>query len=132
MALIFLKNTMYMCTIPLPKLYNLEKRKIHITHHRTLNGIYACILLRSCCLPIGFFFLKVPKKLACPGMSPAPHPLTVLPQKCWFCSFHAVFVHFIQIILPQVDPIWETLLLVDILDETHWSNEHSVAHHIVA
>ena len=45
----------------------------------------------------------LPEKLACPP--------TVLTQKCQFCHFHAVFGHFVQIILPLVDPNWETLII---------------------
>ena len=43
-TMVFFKNTMYMCTIPLIKLSNFRKRKMHITHHCTPNVIYACIL----------------------------------------------------------------------------------------
>ena len=39
---------MYMHTIPLIKLWNFRKRKIHITHHRTPYVIYMCILLHTC------------------------------------------------------------------------------------
>ena len=38
-----------------------------------------------------------------------PHVPYFLPQKCWFCNFHAVFGYFAQIFLSQVEPIWETL-----------------------
>ena len=35
--------------------------------------------------------LPLPKKFAYPCISP-----TVLPPKCWFCNFYAVFGHFAQ------------------------------------
>ena len=59
--------------------------------------------------PTGFFLVggspTLPKKLDC-----SPHvPLTVLTQKCQICNFHAVFDHFVQTVLPPVDPILETL-----------------------
>ena len=44
------------------------------------------------------------------------YPPTVLPQKCWFCNFHAVFGHIAQIVTPQVDPIWETLNSVSVFE----------------
>ena len=34
--------------IPLTKLYNFRKRRIHIAHHRTPTSIYACILPNVC------------------------------------------------------------------------------------
>ena len=37
-----------MSIIPLIKLQNFRKRKIHIAHHRTSNNIYACILPHVC------------------------------------------------------------------------------------
>ena len=45
--------------------------------------------------------------LLVPPMSPS----LFWPQKCWFCSFHAVYRHFAQIVpsLP-VYPTWGTLL----------------------
>ena len=44
-------------------------------------------------LLVFFFWIPpLPKKLTCAPM--LPH--TVLPPKCWFCNFHAVFVHFGQ------------------------------------
>ena len=47
----------------------------------------------------------LPQKLACP-----PHvPPTVLTQKCQFCNFHAVFGHFVQIVLRTSRHIRETL-----------------------
>ena len=43
----FFRNTMYMRTIPLIKVYNFRK-KIHIAHYCTPNFIYMCILPHAC------------------------------------------------------------------------------------
>ena len=44
----FFKNTMYMWTIPLIKLSNLEKRIILITHHHMPNMPHMCIMCTFC------------------------------------------------------------------------------------
>ena len=74
------------------------------------------------CLP-GFFLVggggwgtggipPLPGKLACPHIN--------LPPKCWFYKFYAVFGHFVQIVTPQVDPIWEALFTI--MDPGKWKN----------
>ena len=69
--------------------------------HKVNNTLFSCF---SLLFGKRFFKIEDPRKET-KNWSP-----TALSQKCWFCNFHAVFVHFAQNTPSLVKSKWETLI----------------------